>query len=347
MENETYTFERICGLLEAEGNEQRELHKKAALLRDQTVSKNVYFRGIIEFSNYCQNDCLYCGIRKSSKVKRYSMTMGEIMECAAFCNKANYGSLVLQSGELNSPESVDSVEDMLVKIKTEYPKMGITLCIGEQDRDAYERFFKAGAHRYLLRIETSNKDHYEKLHPTDMSFENRKKCLQDLRDIGYQVGTGVMIGSPFQMIENLAEDLLFFKEIDIDMIGMGPYVPSCNSAIDGSAFDLGRNLKLGLNMIAVLRLMMPDINIASTTALQAINPNGRELGLMAGANVVMPIVTPKAYREDYQLYNDKPCIAEASEECMDCITKRIESTGMTPCFGEWGDSKHYFRRISG
>lgn len=348
MEKETFTFERIVELLESKGKKQEKLHKNAALIRDKIVSKNVYFRGIIEFSNFCKNDCFYCGIRKSNNhVKRYSITKKEIIDCVNFCNNANYGSIVLQSGEIRTKQFIDFVEDVVFEIKKRYPKIGITLCVGEQDKETYERFFKAGAHRYLLRIESSDQEHYERLHPKDMSFTNRKKCLQNLKDIGYQVGTGVMIGSPFQKIENLAKDLLFFKEIDIDMVGMGPYVPCSDAPIDNSDFNLEKNLNLSLNMIAVLRLMMPDINIASTTALQALNPLGRELGLKAGANVIMPIVTPTKYRKDYQLYKDKPCIEESSEDCKNCIIKRIESTGMIPCFGEWGDSKHFFKRKNG
>jgi biotin synthase len=346
MEKETFTFKQILRLLQAEGKEQKELHKKAALVRDKTVSNNVYFRGIIEFSNICNNDCLYCGIRKSNdKLKRYLMTKQGILDCVEFCNKAGYGSIVLQSGELRSKEFIDFVEDVIIKIRTKYPKIGVTLCIGEQDKETYKRFFKAGAHRYLLRIETSDEEHYHKLHPTEMSFSNRKKCLQDLKDIGYQVGTGVMIGSPFQKIENLVNDLLFFRKIDIDMAGMGPYIPSLGAPIDNSKYNSEKNFNLGLNMIAVLRLMMPDINIASTTALQAMNPVGRELGLKAGANVIMPIVTPTKYRENYQLYKNKPCIEESSEDCKNCVTQRIKYTGLNPCFGEWGDSLHYFRRI--
>ncbi len=346
MEKEIFTFRQAAELLQARGKKQKELHKRAAMLRDKIVSNNVYFRGIIEFSNICNNDCLYCGIRRSNDgLRRYSMTKEEILDCAGFCDDAGYGSVVLQSGELRSEEFTDFVEDIIVKIKKRYPKIGITLSVGEQDKETYKRFFKAGAHRYLLRIETSDETHYSKLHPQEMHFADRKKCLQDLKDIGYQVGTGVMIGSPFQKIENLVRDLFFFKKMDVDMVGMGPYLPFPDTPLDSSGYDPERNLSLGLNMIAVLRLMMPDINIASTTALQAINPVGREMGLRAGANIIMPIVTPTRYRKNYQLYNNKPCIDESSEDCMVCITGRIKSAGLNPLFGEWGDSLHYFRRI--
>jgi len=329
----------IIGFLQAEGKEQKELHKKAASVRDENVSTNVYFRGLLEFSNICINDCFYCGIRKSNdKVDRYSMTKEEIIESVSKCS--GYGSVVLQSGERKDKGFTDFLVDVIGSIKKRFPKIGITVCVGEQDKEVYQRFFDAGAHRYLLRIETSDKEHYSKLHPAEMNFLERKRCLIDLKDIGFQVGTGVMIGSPFQTVKNLASDLLFFKDMDIDMVGMGPFIPHERAPLKGE----GSDLNLGLNMIAALRLIMPDINIASTTALQAVHPYGRELGLMAGANVIMPLVTPKKYRRAYQLYNDKPCINESSEECLKCIVQRVKSTNLNPAFNEWGDSKHFRRK---
>jgi biotin synthase len=333
MENETYISE-LLEQLNAKGEEQKSLHKKAAEIRDKTVKNKVYFRGLIEFSNICDNDCGYCGISKSKDVKRYKMTKQEILDSAKFCNDVNYGSIVLQSGERQDYKFIDFVEDVVKQIKEKFPKLGITLCVGEQTKEIFQRFFDAGAHRYLLRIETSDKKHYERLHPANMSFDTRKQCLKDLKDIGFQVGTGVMINSPFQTIENLAKDLLFFKEIDVDMVGMGPYLRK----------DVNADLDLSLNMIAALRILMPNINIASTTALQVLNPIGRELGLKAGANIIMPITTPTKYRNQYLLYDDKPCINETSEECLGCITQRIKSTGLTPAFGEWGDSLNYANR---
>ncbi len=342
----TFNFDKaeIVKLLDLRGDEQEELHKQACKVRDNVVSNNVYFRGLVEFSNICKNDCLYCGIRKSNgEVSRYSMTKEEILDVVAWCDKVNYGSIVLQSGELQTKEFVDFVVSVVEDIKKKFPKIGITLCVGEQSKETYQRFFDAGAHRYLLRVETTNKEHYNKLHPNEMNLDGRKVCLKNLKEIGFQVGTGVMIGSPFQTIENLAEDLLFFKEIEVDMVGMGPYLPHEQTPI-GLEVDELKQLNLGLNMIAVLRLMMPDINIASTTALQAIHPQGRELGLLAGANVIMPIVTPTKYRESYKLYEGKPCINDSSEDCLKCVISRIESTGLKPGFGKWGDSLHFFKR---
>jgi biotin synthase len=344
MGKKTYTSDRIIRLLVSEGKEQKKLHKEAAMVRNKIVSKNVYFRGIIEFSNICDNDCFYCGIRRSNKeIDRYFMSKKEILDCVEFCDKANYGSIVLQSGEQKNKRFIEFVTDVIRTIKKRYPRIGITLCVGEQNFETYKKFFIAGAHRYLLRIETSDKKHYHKLHPGIMNFNNRKRCLKDLKKIGYQVGTGVMIGSPHQDIENLAKDLLFFKNMDVDMVGMGPYVPCKNTPLDFSGYNSKKNLSLALNMIAVLRIMMPDINIASTTALQALSPIGRELGLKAGANIIMPIITPTKYRKDYQLYDDKPCIGESPKDCMHCIADRVKSSGLVPKFGQLGNSLHFFK----
>lgn len=352
MKETSISKEKIIEYLKASGKKQIELHKKADKIRNAFVSDKVYFRGLIEFSNACEKDCFYCGIRKSNnKVKRYSMNKKEILECIKWCDKVKYGSIVLQSGELQNKKFSDFVIEIIEESKKRCPKIGITLCVGEQTKKTFEKFFEAGAHRYLLRIESSDKNHYNKLHPKKMSFNKRKKCLSELKEIGFQVGTGVMIGSPYQTTENLAKDLLFFKEIDADMIGMGPYVHNPFTPL-GKQFKEKENssmkefrFNLSLNTIAVLRILMKDINIAATTALQALKPNGRELGLKAGANIIMPIVTPQKYRNYYKLYEDKPCVNETSNECLNCITKRIESINLEPEFGKWGDSKHFFKRV--
>jgi len=336
--------EEIINNLLVGGREQKELHERASVIRDENVSRNVYFRGLIEFSNICKNDCYYCGIRKSNdKPERYSMSKEEILRAVKFCDRAGYGSIVLQSGERNDVGFINFVAEIVKEIKEKFPAMGMTLCVGEQNKATYRRFFEAGAHRYLLRIETSNEEHYKKLHPKEMNFKDRIKCLENLKDMGFQLGTGVMIGSPFQTIENLVDDLFFFKEMDVDMVGMGPFISHQHTPLKGG--DETKNFNLSLNMIAYLRILMPDINIAATTALQALHPRGRELGLEAGANVIMPLVTPKKYRENYQLYDNKPCIEESSDECLVCITERIKSVGLKPKFGEKGDSLHYFRRV--
>ncbi len=332
-------------MISATGRQQQKLWKKASLIRDRHVGGKVYFRGLIEFSNVCENDCYYCGIRSSLEgLKRYTMTVDEIMECAAFCLKAGYGSLVLQSGQQRGEKFVSYVGEVIRGIKKKFPELGITLCAGEQDEYAYRKFFKAGAHRYLLRIETSDRNHYRKLHPGAMLFENRVKSLEILREIGYQVGTGVMICSPGQSIDNLADDIMFMKKMDIDMAGMGPYVPNKGSRFENESYSAKNAFSKSLNMIAALRLVMPDINIASVTALQALDPEGREKGLQAGANVIMPVLTPGKYRSSYLLYDNKPCVDETKEDCFVCIKKRVENAGMNIGEGEWGDSPHFFKR---
>ena len=225
----------------------------------------------------------------------------------------------------------------------------MTLSLGEQDRRTYERWREAGAHRYLLRIETANPDLYAKLHPTGHSFTRRVQCLRELKDLGYQLGTGVMIGLPFQTLEHLSDDILFFENMEIDMIGMGPYVVHDATPLADAAagFDKQRNFELALKMIALVRMQLRDVNIAATTALQALHPQGRELGLQAGANVIMPIITHKKYRELYQLYKDKPCVNEQAEQCKGCLENRIASINEEIAYHEWGDPPHYFRRTTG
>jgi biotin synthase len=329
------------------------LYNKAYEVKAKNVGSKVYYRGIIEFSNLCIKNCNYCGIRKDNKsVKRFTMSEKEILNSAKWAYKNNYGSLVLQSGERKDKEYIDFVDQIVKKIKElSNGDLGVTLSLGEQRKETYQRWFDSGAHRYLLRIETANEEIYRTLHPKDHDFQERLRSLQDLKDIGYQVGSGVMIGLPGQKIEDLVDDILFFKDRDIDMVGMGPYVIHKNTPIVEKIKDeerlKERNLKWGLKMVAVLRLVMPDINIAATTALQALNPVGRELALQAGANILMPIITHKKYREDYQLYENKPCIDEEASDCKNCLAARVGTVGDKIGYGEWGDSPHYFKRVEG
>lgn len=313
----------------------------------------VYLRGLVEFSNYCINDCNYCGIRKSnSHVSRYILKKDEILKSAMWSIQQGYGSVVLQSGERQDDEYIDFVCDVVreIKAKSISDKLpngaGITLSIGEQSRENYKKLFAAGAHRYLLRIETSNQELYSKIHPKEMKFENRVKCLRTLQSIGFQVGTGVMIGIPGQTIEDLANDVLFFRDMDIDMIGMGPFIPHQETPMSEEVFpwDKERNYQLALNMIATCRIVMPDINIASTTALQAIVEGGREHGLMCGANIIMPQQTPLDVRKEYQLYEGKPFLTETLEVLSMGINARISGIGRVIAENEFGDSKHYFKR---
>lgn len=347
----SFSPEDLVVLLGSEGKEREVLFNKARELKESVVGKKVYFRGLIEFSNVCSKDCLYCGIRKSNKkVVRYNAADEEILQACRFAWENRFGSVVLQSGELESKAFVKRVDNLLKKIKQlSNNELGITLSCGEQSPETYRRWFESGAHRYLLRIEASNRELYHKIHPETPkhSFERRVEALHFLREIGYQVGTGVMIGLPFQTLEDLANDLLFFKKIDIDMCGMGPYIEHEHTPLYAFRQLLQpkqERFNLALNMIAALRLLMPDINIAAATALQAIDPAGREKALTVGANVIMPNLTPCEYRKEYLLYEDKPCLDEDAELCRNCLEARIELAGSEIGYSEWGDSKHFFRR---
>ncbi|MCF6334003.1 MAG: [FeFe] hydrogenase H-cluster radical SAM maturase HydE [Draconibacterium sp.] len=345
--------QEIIRLLKAKGEDRTQLLKRSRDVKEKEVGRKVYFRGLIEFSNICSKDCLYCGIRKSNeKVVRYNATDKEILEACRFAWENRFASLVLQSGEISSPMFVKRVDNLLKKIKQlSNNELGITLSCGEQTRETYLRWFESGAHRFLLRIESSNPELYYKIHPNNKthSFEKRIEALHFLKETGYQVGTGVMVGLPFQTYEDLANDLLFFKKIDIDMCGMGPYIEHEDTPLyeyRNLLMPKQERFNLTLNMIAVLRLLMPDINIAAATALQAIDPVGREKALAVGANIIMPNLTPCNYRKEYQLYEDKPCLDEDAELCRNCLEARIELAGSEIGYEEWGDSKHFFKRVA-
>jgi len=326
------------------------LYKKAYEVKLRYVGNKVYLRGLIELSNICDKNCYYCGIRKGNKaVKRYMMTRDEIIEAAMYANNNKFGSIVLQSGERSSPDFVDFIAGIVETVKSRTDgAMGITLCLGEQTEEVYRRWFAAGAHRYLLRIETSNPNLYRRLHPEDHNFDRRLECLETLKKIGFQTGTGVMSGLPFQTADDLAGDILFFKKMDIDMIGMGPYIVHKDTPLASEMPDFenrkDKQLNIGLKMIAATRLFLKDVNIASTTALQSLHPRGRELGLKAGANVIMPNITSPEYKNAYLLYENKPCSTENNEACGKCLEKRIQSIGETIAYGEWGDSPHFHNK---
>ncbi len=341
----------LVQLLHSEGDECRLLFEKARETKESQVGKKIYLRGLVEFSNVCAKDCFYCGIRKSNEnVIRYNATNEEILTACRFAWENRFGSVVLQSGELSSPAFIKRIDRLLKKIRQlSNNELGITLSCGEQSRETYRRWFESGAHRYLLRIEASNPELYRKIHPENKihSFEKRMESLQFIRETGYQVGTGVMIGMPFQTMEDLAGDLLFFKKLDIDMCGMGPYVEHENTPL----FDYRHLLKskqerfgLALKMIAVLRLLMPDINIAAATALEAIDPAGRLKALAAGANVIMPNLTPLKYLGEYKLYENKPFAGEDTEQSIKKLEDSLLTAGFEIGYGKWGDSKHFGKR---
>ena len=341
----------IIALLSANEDDTKELFTRAAEIKEKYIGNKVYFRGLIEFSNICGKNCYYCGIRAgNSNITRYNLTDDEILDCARFAYENHYASVVLQSGELATETFVERIEHLLTEIKLlSNNTLGITLSVGEQTEEVYQRWFNAGCHRYLLRIESTNKGLFHKIHPNNEhhSFETRLNCLEILKKIGYQVGTGVMIGLPFQTLEDLANDLLFLREFDVDMVGMGPYIEHPDTPLfeyRNLLLPRSERLLLGLKMIAILRLMMKDINIAAATALQAIDPMGREKGIKAGANIIMPNVTPGQYRNSYKLYSDKPCTDENPDDCTQCLEARISMTGNTIGFDEWGDSKHFAKK---
>ena len=298
----------------------------------KTWGNTVHLRGLIELSNICEKDCYYCGIRKSnSNVHRYSISDDEVLEAIQYAYDKSYGSVALQSGEIQSNAFTEKITRILQKTtKLSNGKLGVTLSCGEQTVETFRQWFEAGANRYLLRIETSNRELYKKLHPNDdiHRFERRLEALEMLKKTGYQTGTGVMIGLPFQTVENLADDLLFMKQFDIDMCGMGPYIEHHETplyAYKDGLMPLKERFNLSLKMIAILRILMPDINIAATTALQTIEQNGRERAIQIGANVLMPNITPGKYRDNYFLYENKPVSGQSKEDDLKNLEKSLGS----------------------
>ncbi|MEE9367832.1 MAG: [FeFe] hydrogenase H-cluster radical SAM maturase HydE [Pontiella sp.] len=328
------------------------LYDCAYRVKEKQVGTVVYFRGIIECSNICVKDCYYCGIRKSNKnVERFQMDENEIVREAIWAFENEYGSTVIQAGERQDAKFVDMIERVVKRIKSETGgKLGITLSLGEQTEETYCRWREAGAHRYLLRIETTNPELYGKLHPHDHELAARMHCLSLLKKTGWQVGTGVMMGLPGQRMDDLVNDIIFMREIDVDMVGMGPYIPHRETPMGAEIPPYTDEQKqaaltLGLKMIAVTRIVLKDINIAAATALQALEHTGREMGLQCGANVIMPNVTETEFRPNYTLYDNKPCLDENSDMCRGCLSRRIQGIGESIGFNEWGDSPHFFKRI--
>jgi len=351
LEKDSYSRENIVRLLNCKDEDRTLLFKKSAEIKERIIGKKVWFRGLIEFSNVCSKDCLYCGIRKGNKnLKRYNLPDEEILTAAKFAYENRYGSIALQSGELESPVVAERIENLILKIKElSKGELGITLSVGEQTSEVYQKWYNAGAHRYLLRIESTNESLYRKIHPGNKKhdFRRRMECLKSLQDIGYQTGTGVMIGLPFQTMDDLASDLIFMKEFNIDMCGMGPYIEHADTPLIQYTADLlplNERFDLTLKMIALIRIMMKDINIVAATALQAIDPMGREKAIRIGANIIMPNITPGRYRDSYRLYDNKPCTDDSAEDCQSCLEARVSLADTEIIYGEWGDSQHYDKR---
>lgn len=312
----------IISLLSDEAN-QDELLKKADKVRHDAVGDEVHLRGLIEFSNICRNNCLYCGIRcGNTKVARYHMSEEELIETARKAANIGFKTIVMQSGE-----DMFYTKDRMCRIIEAIKKfdVALTLSIGERPYDEYKAFREAGADRYLMRIETTDKDLYHKLDP-QMSWQHRFDCLMQIKELGYELGSGIMVGLPEQTIDSIADDLLFLKNIGIDMAGIGPFIPHPETPL---AHEKGGTLNLALRTMAVMRLMMPDINIPATTAMESLHPKGRLIALQSGANVVMPNVTEGEYRKLYELYPGKICVNDTPAHCRSCIGLKITSIGRT------------------
>ena len=330
------TYEQLESLLTSEDVEGiKYLHSKAREVADKIYGKDVYIRGLIEFTNYCKNDCLYCGIRHSNRnVSRYRLTDEQILDCCKNGYELGFRTFVLQGGE-DPYYTDDRVCQLIRNIKTRYPDCAVTLSIGEKSKESYKRFFDAGADRYLLRHETSNQDHYNSLHPQEMSLSTRKECLYNLKEIGFQVGCGFMVGSPNQTIQTLYEDLKFIKELQPHMVGIGPFISQHDTPF---ADKPSGTLEQTLRLLSIIRLIHPQVLLPSTTALGTIHPQGRELGIKAGGNVVMPNLSPTDVREKYQLYDNKICTGDEAAECKNCMANRMKSIGYQIVTAR-GDSK--------
>ena len=329
--------------------ERRALHAAARRVKLRQSGPRVFLRGLVEIGNVCAKNCLYCGLRRdNAAVHRYQIPEEGVVRMARRAFDLRYGSVVLQSGEIESEAHTAAIERIVRSIRAfAGDGFAIVLSLGEQTDETYRRWKEAGADRYLLRIETSNPELYTRLHPADHLWTRRRDCLAALKRLCYQLGTGVMVGLPGQTADDLAADIEFFRDIDADMIGMGPFLPNSQTPLAGVRVDPARQLELGLDMIAATRLFLHDRNIAATTVLQVLAPDGREQGLLAGANVVMPNVTDLGFRRDYRLYEDKPCLDEDPGECALCLAGRVASVGESIAWGEPGTPPHFLRRAAG
>ena len=311
-------------LINCDKNTAEELRQTAEKLRIENYGHDIYIRGLIEFTNFCKQDCLYCGIRKSNlNCQRYRLSEDDIMECCREGYRLGFRTFVLQGGE-DAFFNDDRLCSIIEKIKGEYPDCALTLSVGEKPYQSYKRFYDCGADRYLLRHETANAEHFAKLHPKSQTLESRKECLLALKEIGYQVGCGFMVGSPYQTVGTLAEDLLFIKELNPQMVGIGPFIHHNDTPFRN--FPDG-TLELTLKLLSIIRVMLPKVLLPATTALATIDPIGREKGILAGANVVMPNLSPVSVRKKYQLYENKVCTGEESAQCKGCLEARIRSVG--------------------
>lgn len=325
LNEHSLSYDEMHRLIEHRTEETSDyLFEKARQVSIFHYGHDIYMRGLIEFTNYCRNDCYYCGIRKSNcEADRYRLTKEQILDCCAAGYELGFRTFVLQGGE-DGYYTDEIIADIVRNIKINHPDCAVTLSIGEKSYESYKMFYEAGADRYLLRHETANDDHYSKLHPPILSLENRKKCLYNLKEIGYQVGCGFMVGSPFQTIDYIVEDLMFIKELRPHMVGIGPFIPHKDTPF---ADKPAGALELTLFLLGIIRLMLPAVLLPTTTAVGTIHPKGRELGILAGANVLMPNLSPTDVRKKYLLYDNKICTGDEAAECRMCLDRRMESIG--------------------
>jgi biotin synthase len=342
----------ILELLRCNDEDATLLCRTAASIRNKYVGSVVYLRGLIEYSNTCGKNCLYCGIRRDNqKIERYTLSNEEVIDAAMTAYRLNFGSIAIQAGENSSPAFTDNVEYLVRTImQMTDGHLGITLSLGEQNKETYQRWYDAGAHRYLLRIETSGQDLYRRVHPDDdmHRYKRRLECLKELQETGYQTGTGVMVGLPSQTLNDLADDIIFMRDFDIDMCGMGPFIEHSDTPLGKNGTDnlfLRERFNLTLRMIAIIRLVMKDINIVASTAMLTIDPLGREMAIGCGANVIMPNLTPSRYRDGYRIYSGKPGYHEINETNISGLKLEL-IPGIRVGLGAWGDTPHYSKRIT-
>ena len=332
----------LLGLLIAERDEDasRYLFSKARQVQHQHFKNKVYIRGLIEFTNYCKNNCYYCGIRRDNRqAERYRLTEEQILACCENGYGLGFRTFVLQGGE--DPYYTDERMELLIRrIKTAYPDCALTLSIGEKDRESYERFYRAGADRYLLRHETANREHYGRLHPKELTLKRRMECLRNLKDIGFQTGAGFMVGSPGQTLDTILDDLAFLRDLQPEMVGIGPFIPHHQTPFAG---ERAGSLELTLYLLGLVRLILPTVLLPATTALGTISQGGREQGVLAGANVVMPNLSPGDVREKYLLYDNKICTGNEAAECLSGLKEAMAAIGYQ-VVTERGDAPGYTGR---
>ncbi len=324
-DSQQITLEQLTELLTTEDEQLlKQLQAEARRVAQSIYGNKVFLRGLIELSSYCKNDCFYCGLRRSNKsAVRYRLSVDDIYACCKIGYELGFRTFVLQGGE-DGWFNDERLCTIVSNIRQQYPDCAITLSLGERSRDSYQRLYDAGANRYLLRHETANKTHYETLHPREMSWNRRIQALRDLKEIGYQTGCGFMVGSPYQTIETLYEDLQFIHDFRPHMVGIGPFIPAHDTPFaDYAAGSVERTLRL----LSIIRLMHPHVLLPATTALGTLHPTGRERGILCGANVIMPNLSPVEHRKDYSIYDNKICTGDEAAECRSCIDIRIRGIG--------------------